>query len=442
MAAWELTPELIEWVRCLVWMLDARVRPRIGPLLVGALFAQSRRTVSRWIVAAGLSGQFKRYYYALGTVGRKSNDVASCLVGLVRRVVPLPERILLAIDDTLTKRYGPHVQGAGIHHNPTPGPADARLAYGHVWVTLAWVVRHPRWGTIGLPLLAKLYVRAKDVAPLALSYDWPFRTKLELAGELLKWAAFWLSWFERPVWVVVDGGYSKRPFLDRARELGVTVVGRLRKDAALCEVPPPRKPGQRGRTRKYGARISLAGRARHLRGWQSGEFTLYGQSVTKTYKTFLATSRFVKGHVIRVVIVKEVHGWFAWFCTDPDAGVADILEAVADRGAIEQVFHDVKEVHGAGQQQLRHVFANVGAWHLLLWLYVLIELWAWNREESELADRTTRPWDDQPRRPSHADKRNALRRTCLRETFSARLATQHLRRKISRLVEQLASLVC
>ena len=441
MAVWELTPELFAWVQGLVWMLDARSQPRVAPLLVGALFGQGRRTVSRWIVAAGLSGQFQRYYYALGTLGRKSNQVASSLVGLVRRVVPLPDRILLAIDDTLTKRYGPRVEGAGIHHNPTPGPADAKLAYGHVWVTLAWVVRHPRWGTIALPLLAKLYVRAKDIAPLAMWYDWTFRTKLELAGELLKWAKFWLSWVERPVWVVVDGGYAKRPFLDRARELSITVVGRLRKDAALFDVPPPRKPGQRGRPRKYGARISLAGRARHRHGWQTGEFLLYGQWTTKTYKTFVATSRFVPGP-IRVVIVKETHGWFAWFCTDPGARVADILEAVADRAAIEQVFHDVKEVHGAGQQQLRNVWANVGAWNLLLWLFTLIELWAWRRDESELIDRTARPWDGQPRRPSHADKRNALRRACLRQTFSPRRATHRLTRKIERLVNQLASLVC
>ena len=46
----------------------------------------------------------------------------------------------------------------------------------------------------------------------------------------------------------------------------------------------------------------------------------------------------------------------------PDLSVASILETVADRSALEQVFHDVKEVHGAGQQQLRHVWANVGAW--------------------------------------------------------------------------------
>lgn len=441
MAAWELVPEVVAWVRGLVGMLDARSQPRVAPLVVGALFAQGRRTVSRWIVAAGVSGQFQRYYYVLGTLGRKSDQVGSSGLGIVRRVVPLPERILLAIDDTLTKRYGPQVEGAGIHHNPTPGPADAKWAYGHVWVTLAWVVRHPHWGTIALPLLAKLYVRAKHIAPLALWYDWTFRTKLELAGELLAWAKFWLSWIDCPIWVVVDGGYAKRPFLDRARELGVTVVGRLRKDAALCDVPPPRQAGQRGRTRKYGSKIFLAGRAGHRCGWQTGEFLRYGQGTPKTYKTFLATSRFVKDP-LRVVIVKEPHGWFAWFCTDPDASVADILEAVADRAAIEQVFHDVKEVHGAGQQQLRHVWANVGTWNLLLWLHTLIELWAWRRPESELIDRTARPWDAQPRRPSHADKRNALRRACLQQTFSPRRTTHRLSRKIQRLMNQLAALVC
>ena len=45
---------------------------------------------------------------------------------------------------------------------------------------------------------------------------------------------------------------------------------------------------------------------------------------------------------------------------------------------MELVFHDVKEVHGAGQQQLRHVWANVGAWNLIGWWHTLVELWAWD----------------------------------------------------------------
>ncbi len=64
------------------------------------------------------------------------------------------------------------------------------------------------------------------------------------------------------MWVVVDGGYTKRPFLKRALAADVVVVGRLRKDAALRDVPPKWKKGQRrprGRPCKYGKnRISLA----------------------------------------------------------------------------------------------------------------------------------------------------------------------------------------
>ena len=75
------------------------------------------------------------------------------VLGLVfARVLRDEPRILLALDDSPTKRYGPHVQGAGIHHDPTPGPAGAAFCYGHVWVTLAAIVRHRWWGTIGLPI--------------------------------------------------------------------------------------------------------------------------------------------------------------------------------------------------------------------------------------------------------------------------------------------------
>jgi hypothetical protein len=50
----------------------------------------------------------------------------------------LPEgHLVFAIDDTPTKRAGPMVEGAGIHHNPTPGPADQKFLYGHVWVTIS-----------------------------------------------------------------------------------------------------------------------------------------------------------------------------------------------------------------------------------------------------------------------------------------------------------------
>ena len=71
-----------------------------------------------------------------------SKSLAGALFRIAVRVIVPGERLLLALDDTPTKRYGPLVQGAGIHHNPTPGPAEQKFLYGHVWVTLSWVVRH------------------------------------------------------------------------------------------------------------------------------------------------------------------------------------------------------------------------------------------------------------------------------------------------------------
>ena len=68
------------------------------------------------------------------------------------------DHLLFALDDTPTPRYGPYVQGAGLHHNPSPGPAGEKLVYGHLWVTLAWAVRHPLAAALCLPLRALLYV--------------------------------------------------------------------------------------------------------------------------------------------------------------------------------------------------------------------------------------------------------------------------------------------
>jgi hypothetical protein len=99
--------------------------------------------------------------------------------------------------------------------------------------------------------------------------------------------------------------------------------------------------------------------------------------------------------------------------------VATILEAMADRGAIEQLFKDVKEVWGAGQQQVRNVYASIGAFTVNLVLYNAVEVWAWGRDEEALVDRSRCPWDQEERRPSHADKRKALQRLILRKEIRA-----------------------
>ena len=449
---WEAPSQWKEWSQWLAAGLHARNRWRLPVLLVGILFANGRRTVTTWLRAAGVSHDFQDYYYLLAAIGRKTNSIATQLLLLILRILPLPERLLLVIDDSPTKRYGPKVEGADVHHNPTPGPADQPFLYGHrpplrggARVTISLALRHPQWGAIGLPLLAMLYVRQRTMAIIPKVRGWQrFATKLQLAARLMEWIVPILKKAGKTVWVVVDGGYTKRPFLQRVLRLwNVTIVGRLRNDAALYDLPPDLKKGQRrgrGRPRKYGKnRLGLAKRAGQTRGWQTITCTVYNKTTTKIYKTFLATYAPVGG-VIRVVLVKEDHGWHAFFCTDPNAGVREILEAFADRGAIEQDFHDVKEVWGSGQQQVRNIWTNLAVYNLNLWMHTLVEVWAWRQSGAQLVDRGDSPWDDAQRRPSHADRRKALRRQIPRDELSTLTQIWSLPRKIIDLVESLVAL--
>jgi hypothetical protein len=440
---WQCPEDWSEWSEWLAAGLHARNRWRLPVLLVGILFAHGRRTVTTWLRAAGVSDDFQDYYYFLAALGRKTKSVATQLLVLVLRTLPLPDRLLAVIDDTPTKRYGPHVEGADIHRNPTPGPADQKYLYGHIWVTLSLAVRHPRFGALALPLQAMLYVRRKTMAKIPKWREWTFATKLVLAARLVEWIAPIVKQAGKTLWIVVDGGYTKTLFLRRALRAGVTIIGRLRKDAALRDLPRKLPRGRRrgpGRPRKYGKnRISLAKRAAHRNGWETAKCIVYGKTVTKLYKTFLATYR-PAGGVIRVVIVLEDHDWYPFFSTDPNATAVEIIEAFADRATIEQDFHDVKEVWGAGQQQVRNIWTNLAVYHLNLWIHTLVELWSWNRPHDELCDRRLSPWDDAERRPSHADRRKALRRQIIEHELLTLAAFRRLPRKILHLARRLMAL--
>jgi hypothetical protein len=278
-----------------------------------------------------------------------------------------------------------------------------------------------------------------DVPKLADKYGWEFRTKHELGVDLLTW--FMKTIRDRgekaKVWLAVDGGYAARPFLLPVLELGIVVVSRLRKDACLFDLPPAGSHGNR----IYGKnKISLAKRAAHRQGWETITYDCRGSQVTRQYKTFLATSRLVSGQV-RVVIVRfEDGGWAPYFCTDTTAEVREILEAVAARWAIEEHFHDVKEVWGAGQQQVRNVWSNIGCWHLNQWAFTLVELCCWEKDQAELVDRKGRAWENPDRRPSHADRKRKISREMLEKQFHAALPLDPDKGKFRTLIETLIDL--
>ncbi len=187
-----------QWFSWLAIDLDRRSAPRLALLFLGAILARGRRTVTSWIRAAKLSERFQSCYVA--AAGKRADRIARrLLVEVVGPLVKGAERLTLALDDTPTRRYGPHVQEAGIHHNPAPNPSGSPYVYGQVFVVLGLLAPHPAWGVITLPLLARLYVRKKDLPSIAPKHRPAFRTKLELAVELLRWAKPWLGLLGKPI---------------------------------------------------------------------------------------------------------------------------------------------------------------------------------------------------------------------------------------------------
>jgi hypothetical protein len=169
-----------------------------------------------------VSDDYQDYYYFLAAVGRKTESVAERLFALLLVVLPLPERLLLVIDDSPTKRYGPKVEGADVHHNPTPGPAGQPYLYGHIWVTISLALRHPSGGFLAAAAL--LYVREQRC-----------KNSSSGTGNVCDQVATGGGWSNGGAAAKqrknrvdrVDGGYTKRPFLQRA-------PGRARSSSDAC----------------------------------------------------------------------------------------------------------------------------------------------------------------------------------------------------------------
>src|SRR4051812_19316684 len=111
MFAVRMTPEWIVWIAALSLPLHGRLEWRLTTVVAGILFASGRRTASSWWRAAQVGSDFRSYYYFLDAIGRKTSQVAAALLRLVMERIATGERLVFALDDTPTKRYGCTVQG-------------------------------------------------------------------------------------------------------------------------------------------------------------------------------------------------------------------------------------------------------------------------------------------------------------------------------------------
>jgi hypothetical protein len=427
----------MRWIEKLSENLHERSRWRLKVILLGIIWAQGLMTVTSWLRGAGVGIGYQEYYYFLSALGKITPTIGTALFSIILSyLLQGTDKIVAAIDDTPTRRFGPKVEGAGLHHDSSSKPTDQTLLYGHLWVTIGLLMHHSRFGTIALNLLSKLYIRSCDVEKLPQEYGWTFKTKLQLGAELVQWLYSLCVLAGISLWIVFDGAFTKRGFL-RNLPAGVIAVGRLRKDGSLSSVPEPHQG--RGRPRKYGKyKFSLPKRAGQNRGWQTT--TIRGKTVQ--YKVFHATCRLLGGKILVIIRRYDNGDWAPFFCSDPDADPLEVLEVILDRWAIEENFQEVKETLGAGQQQVRNLWSNIACWHLCIWTFVLVHLWSWFKSDNELKDRSLSPWDSQERRPSFADRLRSLRRLLLGQEIFDSPEGIPKNSKIRRVFEKLYRLVC
>jgi hypothetical protein len=175
-------------------------------------------------------------------------------------------------------------------------------------------------------------------------------------GQLRRWLP------NRPLIVVADGGYAALEFLAwcarQARP--VTVLTRLRLDAALYEAPPARRPGQNGRPRLKGKRLPRLSQQLEdvTTAWEPRRVAWYGG---RTRRLQLATGTAVWYHggkppvALRWVLVRDPQGRFepqALLSTDLNLSARQIVDYFVRRWAMETTFQAARLYLGVeGQRQ-------------------------------------------------------------------------------------------
>ncbi len=162
-----LVSSFVELVQQLSLVMPQPTFQSFLTVLTGWVFAR-RRTVTGMILAADAVGaKHHSAFHRLFASARWSLDQLGLAVfGLM---LPwLDERcVFLALDDTLARKRGLKVYGAGMHHDPLLSTwKTAILNWGHSWVVLGVIVRLPFAPDqcFCLPILFRLYVSKQIVA--------------------------------------------------------------------------------------------------------------------------------------------------------------------------------------------------------------------------------------------------------------------------------------
>jgi DDE superfamily endonuclease len=348
-----IPPILASVIARLTAAVPARARTAFLDLLLGAAATRGGH-VTDAILAAGLSRGWSTYYWFLERGRWSWLRVWASLLEVLTRMFS-PAVWYAVIDDSVVERISTKAPGSLMHDNHNAKPNRPRFLRGQGWLCLAAVIERNDFAVGAVPLLVRLVRRGSN------------RGKLRSAGLLLRLLGQRLG----RVRLLLDAWFMRAWLIHRALAAGHTVIGCVRRDLALFDVPKSPRKRQRGRPRKYGARLSPA-RVAALPEQRSAQI-LYGKREVVRYRTCLVAARFLHGRVVRAVWVElerpgrpdKPRVQRLLICTDPALSALAVISGYAKRWAVESLFRNLK--HGFGLkdawQQSRQV--------LMRWVTVL-----------------------------------------------------------------------
>jgi SRSO17 transposase len=397
-------------------------------IATGWMLSQRHRFITEIIFSAGHvgDGHWCRFHRFFSLSAWSLDEFAIVLAKLVASILAPGATLLWAVDDTLCRRRGLTLYGAGMHYDPLISSRKKPLvSWGHDWVVLCILIVHPFWAptkVFALPVAARLYrnrqgltkgkkAQAKAKKPKA---DPNHRTRPELAVELVKLAA---AWFPKDTIIVTgDSAYGGKSVLSNLPE-NVHLISHVHPKGALYETAPRPEPNSKskGRPPKKGARLpGMAAWAEDSKQpWAKLKFQQFGLHATLAVKTIQALYYTAGGdRLLSIVLVRDLEGKRPdqmFYCTKLDWDARTILSTYAYRWAIECTFENCKQLMGLGEQANRVPKAIERTAPMAFFLYSIVVVW-FHQVGHRFVQFPIRPWYPRKQEPSFADMLTTLRR--------------------------------
>jgi hypothetical protein len=354
-------------------------------LLVGAILAPGKRTVTAVLRVMGLSDerQFQNYHRVLNRAVWSPRAVSRVLLRLlVEAFVPPDAPIVLGLDDHIERRRGMKIKARGIYRDPVRSSKSFFVkTSGLRWLCMMLLVPIP-WAqrVWALPFLSVLAPSERYHQERGQRH----KTLTDWARQMITQVRRWLP--DRLLVVVADSTYAALELLAACQGLPqpVTLITRLRLDARLYNPPPPPKQGQRGRPPQKGKRqpTLLARLSDPATDWQTVTVRWYG-GVTRTVRLASGTALWYHSGkplvAIRWVLICDPEEKFqsqALLSTDASHTPLQIVEWFVQRWQLEVTFEEARAHLGIETQRQWSDRAIMRTTPALLGLFSLTTLFA------------------------------------------------------------------